>query len=417
MSPERPPATVMTWAGRPGAAEVLDGARRLMEAGKTGDRTCVSADLSAEQRGDVGRVLGMQWELSTKPVTLGRLRVALESLGTTLMEVLVATGGGLRDLPAEKAAAKALKIAGQKQVHDVLIRAGLPSAVTDLALSPPRRWLGSGAVAAVTAEQFAVLMRTLPRGSIMLAALADELYGDPHALDHKTVLGRAATRILAALDALDQTGAQLESGSRLNSEAPGEVNHLVAAAEEAMSPAGRHAAWARFGVTCDSLSSTVLALNVPLPGISAAASVLLAGSETGEPVWLTARALTAIETPHSESLAGVVIRVCENPSVVEAAADRYGAGCVPLVCTYGRPSIAAWLLLSALARAGAALLVSADRDKYGLDIASDLLSLPGARAWLPEETGYYEEGRLAALLADLKHQAADPDDHAPAQHG
>jgi hypothetical protein len=148
-------------------------------------------------------------------------------------------------------------------------------------------------------------------------------------------------------------------------------------------------------VACDEVSSTVLVLNVTLAGAAAAAA--LTRAEPGEPVWLTARAMRGQWAP-----AGLtVVRVCENPAVVEAAADAHRAACSPLVCTYGRPSQAAWTLLRGLAASGVQLLVTADRDAAGRRFLSDLLALPGASAWLPAVAGVYEEDRLEALLADL----------------
>jgi Protein of unknown function C-terminus (DUF2399) len=103
-----------------------------------------------------------------------------------------------------------------------------------------------------------------------------------------------------------------------------------------------------------------------------------------------------------ESLWGVVVRVCENPSLVEAAADMYGAAALPLICTYGRPSGAAWALLRGVARAGARVKVGGDRDPAGRAISGDLIDgLPGAEPWLAEVAGLYEEDRLPVLLADL----------------
>ena len=393
MSAPRVPEGVRAWAGRPGAAQVLEDARKLLEAGKAGDRTRVGGDLSAAHRKDVGRILGLRWEISGKPATMGALRTCLARSHTTLVDVLVAAGGPLRDLPGERAAAKSAAAAASDAVAVVLVGAGVPAEVAALAVSSSRRWLGSAEEAAATGERLAALLGALPHEPIMLAVMASQLYGDPHALDHKTVLGRAASRILAAVAAVDLA----DPGHRVDAVV------LATAAEEAMSPTGRHATWAGVGVTCDSLSSTVLALNVPLPGISPAATILRAGSERGEPVWLTARSLATLEAPPPDSLSEVVVRVCENPSVMEAAADLHGTNCAPLVCTYGRPSIAAWVLLSALSGAGARLLVSADRDKSGLDITNDLLSLPGARSWLADATGCYEEDRLGDLLNDLRH--------------
>jgi hypothetical protein len=99
---------------------------------------------------------------------------------------------------------------------------------------------------------------------------------------------------------------------------------------------------------------------------------------------------------------GGIVRVCENPSVAEAAADRLGEACPPLVCAYGRPSTAAVTLLRGLHDAGVALLVSADRDAAGEQIAAELqAAYPDAAAWCPDLAGLYEEERLPGLLADL----------------
>ncbi|MET8198057.1 DUF2399 domain-containing protein [Micromonospora taraxaci] len=96
-----------------------------------------------------------------------------------------------------------------------------------------------------------------------------------------------------------------------------------------------------------------------------------------------------------------MVRVCENPAIVEAAANRHGAAGMPLVCIYGRPSVAAWMLLRGLAAAGTRLLVTADRDKVGQQFLSELLTLTTATEWLPDADGIYEEARLDELLADL----------------
>lgn len=109
----------------------------------------------------------------------------------------------------------------------------------------------------------------------------------------------------------------------------------------------------------------------------------------------------------AEAGAGIGVRVCENPSVVEAAAQALGAACPPLTCTYGRPSGAAWTLLRGLVAAGAAIVVSGDRDQAGQSISRDLIAgLPGASAWLPQAAGRYEEDRLPELLADPRPAAS-----------
>jgi uncharacterized protein (TIGR02679 family) len=215
----------------------------------------------------------------------------------------------------------------------------------------------------------------------LLTEVATSLFGNPHALDRDQALGRAAVRVLAA-------AAAVRAGDD-----PGQ------AAADGVLTAGRwRQTWADAGVACDRVSATVLALNVPLVGDAAAAALSTAAA--GEPVWLTARSLAGSWSP-APGLGAV--RVCENPSVVEAAADELGPDCPPLVCTYGRPSTAAYALLRGLHAAGVPLLVSGDRDAAGEQITAELLAAsPGAEPWRPDLPGLYEEERLAGFLTELR---------------
>lgn len=90
-----------------GPTRVLDAARTGLEAGSTGDRVRVRATLDTAGRDQVGRLLGLPWVSSGKPVTLGLLRAACARNGTELMLLLEALGGPLRDRRAEKADADA----------------------------------------------------------------------------------------------------------------------------------------------------------------------------------------------------------------------------------------------------------------------------------------------------------------------
>jgi hypothetical protein len=98
--------------------------------------------------------------------------------------------------------------------------------------------------------------------------------------------------------------------------------------------------------------------------------------------------------------------VCENPSVLIAAADTLGDRSRPLVCTDGRPSAAATRLLTGLAAAGATPHVRADDDAAGQEIVSGLQSaIPGVRLWRfalrSPERPRYEEQDIRELLCDL----------------
>ncbi|MGN6299661.1 MAG: DUF2399 domain-containing protein [Angustibacter sp.] len=375
---------------------MLAAARELLEAGRSSAGASVlRVDLDEAQRADVGRALGLTWVASGRPATLRQLAQALAAGGTSLPELLIAVDGPLRDRPGERARAAADRDRERREVLQQLVDAGLPQAVADLCLD--RQWLGPRAVRPQLTTQLVQLLSARPTEPVMLATLAGRLFADTHALDRDTALGRAAQRVLAMTEP--------DRGGRLTARAESSED-LASLANAASSPIGRREAWTRWGVTCDRLSSTVLVLNVRLPGSGGLPDLLSAAASYGEPVWVTERQLDVEASPTIDAgappLAGVTVFVCENPAVVETAADRLGAASAPLVCTYGRPSTAAWLLLWALAAAGASFAVSADRDAAGTSIRTALLrELPRAEDWAPAVAGVYEEERLGSLLDDL----------------
>ncbi len=124
----------------------------------------------------------------------------------------------------------------------------------------------------------------------------------------------------------------------------------------------RREAWASVGLLRDELSSTVLTLN--LRGTPALDRL----AEDGEPCVLTLRQL--IRRP--PAVADPVVRICENPTVLAAAADMFGPACPPLVCLQGQPSAAALTLLRGLHDHGATLYYHGDFDWGGLRIAGVL---------------------------------------------
>jgi len=207
-----------------------------------------------------------------------------------------------------------------------------------------------------------------------LAELAAALFRDPHALDRSTPLGRACVRSLELRRAVTEGGSYRD---------PLEDAQLWSAA------------WVGAGVICDAVSAQVLVLNLPLTGNAPA--VRLCHAAPGEPVWLTLRSLRG-----DWGLAGgAEVFVCENPTVLEAAADRHGAASRPLVCTFGLPSQAAWELLTGLG--DVRCHVRADGDVVGWRIVNQLRDrLPGALTWrMPEGCTAYEEELLEDLLSDL----------------
>jgi uncharacterized protein (TIGR02679 family) len=163
-----------------------------------------------------------------------------------------------------------------------------------------------------------------------------------------------------------------------------------------------------YGVDCDPVSSRVLVLNLRIRGNAACARLTEAAGS--EPLWLTWRSLNGTFRTDDPD-----VFVCENPSVLIAAADTLGDRSRPLVCTNGRPSAAATRLLTRLAASGATLHVRADDDPAGQEIVSGLQSaIPSLRLWRfalrSPERPRYEEQDIQELLRDLDRSRTMPSD-------
>uniref|UniRef100_A0AAU2VLL9 TIGR02679 family protein n=1 Tax=Streptomyces sp. NBC_00008 TaxID=2903610 RepID=A0AAU2VLL9_9ACTN len=198
-----------------------------------------------------------------------------------------------------------------------------------------RRLAGTPTAAADLLRRAVTVVKALPvEPPVSLPTFSSRLLGSAHALDDGTPL---CTLALSGVRAL--TGVPDTSGAQ-----------------------GRREAWASVGLLRDELSSTVLALN--LRGTPALDWL----ADAGEPAVLTLRQLTRCP-PRS---APPVVRICENPAVLAAAADTYGTRCTPLVCLQGQPSAAALVLLSHLHSHGSRFRYHGDFDWGGLRIAAAL---------------------------------------------
>lgn len=351
----------------PGPAKVLEVARRRLEAGHGMAGRPLRVSLTGAERDQVGRLLGTSWVLSGRQVGARALAQAVASLGTDLETLLTACGGPVRDRAAERAASLRQAEDERAQALGVLTSAGVPAA--SAAAWVARRGLpraGTGQLLELTAR-CALVWPKLPGATVLLTVLAAEALGNPHALDRGSPVAAGVLRLLG---------------------------YDVPATAEAW-----RATWDEIGVVCDPVSSRVLVLNLRLDGDAAACR--LAGAAGAEPLWLTWRSLGGASGSDAPD-----VYVCENPSVLIAAADRLGVRCLPLVCTNGRPSAATRRLLTALADGGTALHVRADEDSAGRDIVSGLTAaIPGTHLWRyslePSPHPRYEEQDLELLLHDL----------------
>jgi uncharacterized protein (TIGR02679 family) len=142
---------------------------------------------------------------------------------------------------------------------------------------------------------------------------------------------------------------------------------VLGGAPEGSGAGWRRMVWASVGLARDELSSTVHTLGLPGDPSTGTGRALDAWRESGQPVALTLRQLRT-EPPHWP--AGLTVSICENPSVIAAAADHLGARTGPMVCTSGQPGAAVLLLVDQLARAGARFRYHGDFDWYGIRIAN-----------------------------------------------
>jgi uncharacterized protein (TIGR02679 family) len=242
-----------------------------------------------------------------------------------------------------------------------------------------RRLAGTPHAARPLLAATAAALRELPADpAVSLPAFAARTLGDAHALDDGTPL---ATLVLSAIRAL--TGFPDGTGTEW-----------------------RREAWASAGLLKDPLSSTVLVLS--LRGTPALDWL----ADAGEPVVLTLRQLTH-GPPRTAPGAAPTVYVCENPTVLAAAADTHGTACPPLVCLQGQPSAAALTLLRQLHGHGSTIRYHGDFDWGGLRIATALLRRVPWHPWRYTAADYRTAAATTPLAPPLTGTPAasvwDPD--------
>lgn len=153
--------------------------------------------------------------------------------------------------------------------------------------------------------------------------------------------------------------------------------------------------WSSVNVVQDELSSTVLVLNLPVQEEGLLGRTLRAHAATGEPCRLTFAQLRrhrlVLEAKDTD------IFVCENPSILAAAAEQLAAGARPLVCVEGQPSHASLRLLAACCASGARLRYHGDIDRAGLQIAAQILDRFDAKPWRLSASDYAQHVQHSEL--------------------
>ncbi|MER7799898.1 TIGR02679 family protein [Streptomyces parvulus] len=357
------PAATREWLTGPGLTRLWQGARKRLESnGVQATGSLRLTAMNAQERNDLSLLLGKPLTGAAVTIRLdvldARLRASAAGLG--LRQTLEELGPPLTDRRAARADVAARReqvwsslassldaspLADQewpRQWYDLLRRSGVPRGVTPEAAI----WTLQQAVQVLTA-----LLgpegpeRNGTRGRGELAAMTT---GSAHGLDDGTWLAR-----------LVQRGVALAHGTEFPDDA-----------------AGRRALWRLVSVTPDEVSSTVLTYGLRPDGEGWRERALRERADHHAEVHVTPRDLHDLRL---QLPAATLIHICENPRVVEAAAD---AACVqPLVCTSGSAATVVFTLLDALAATGCRFAYHGDFDWPGIALANRVIRRYEARPW------------------------------------
>ncbi|WP_165978610.1 TIGR02679 family protein, partial [Actinomadura darangshiensis] len=347
--------------GGPDTAWLVRRVRSRLERGTPLTGKVTLAGAAPSERRAVELLLGRRAGTGTSlSVSLAEVDRVLRTSGASphgLAAAVESLDGPVRDLARESAETAAAWAAAFAPLDEALCArpelAGWRARLDATGLV--RRLAPGPAEAAEVLAALAAVVRRLPSPDIPLGRFAAETCGHAHALDD----GPLATLALSSARAL--TGLPFRSDGGAES---------------------RRETWAAVGVHLDELSSTVLCLG--LPGDPHSPTGRMLAAMRGEPVSLTLRQLRR----HASPVDAGVVRICENPVVVAAAADALGPSCPPLVCCNGRPSTAVWRLLELLAEGGAEFLYHGDFDWGGASIAAAVHARIGWRPWRYDTTAY-----------------------------
>ncbi|WP_328433563.1 TIGR02679 family protein [Streptomyces sp. NBC_00425] len=185
--------------------------------------------------------------------------------------------------------------------------------------------------------------------------LATRATGSAHGLDDGTLLSRLVLR-----------GIALANGVELPADAP-----------------ARRALWRMASVAPDEVSSTVLTLGLRPTGGTWREAALRERADHHMETHVTLRELRTLRL---EVPPGTHVRVCENPRVVEAAADT--GRTAPLVCTSGSATTVVLTLLDALAASGCTFAYHGDFDWPGIALANRITHRYGAEPWRMRAADY-----------------------------
>jgi uncharacterized protein (TIGR02679 family) len=366
-----------SWLARPELARLWDRLHeRLQRNGIAIRGRVLIPDASHAEREALSLLMARPYPAGTITIALADLDERLRSTaaGCGVADAVTELRGQLTNRPAVRSALRAER-------EQVWVAADEAIGASGLAESPwASAWLEEirrgGALARLPSDRavslltqaVTVLSRLVPQvqppgqAGIGRGELAERVTGTAHGLDDDTVLARLVLRGVAR--------------SR-DEEFPADAR-------------GRRELWQAAGVATDQVWSTALTYGLMPLGDDWPARMLRERSQAQAETHLTMRDLRRIQWRLPP---GTEIFVCENPRVVEAAAD---AACRrALVCTSGNPSTTVLALLDVLAAAAARLAYRGDFDWPGVAMANRVLGRYDARPWRMAAADYEQHVQAA----------------------
>ncbi|WP_405879405.1 TIGR02679 family protein [Streptomyces sp. NBC_01384] len=369
---QQPPAAdALAFLTRPGLTRLWTAVRaRLERNGLEPTGTVRLQNLDAQEREALSLLLAKPLTAPTASVRLTDLDTRLRSsaVGRGLTETLQLLGPPLTDRRAARDATAAERARLWSTAEASL-------AGTRLSAQPwAAQWLEEirrggaiarqepGLAATIVTQAVQTLATLFPGVSTEPAPaswgrgeLATRTTGSAHGLDDGTLLSRLVLR-----------GIALARGVDFPADAP-----------------GRRSLWRMAAVTPDEVSSTVLTYGLRPVGDTWGERALHERADHHLETHLTLRELRGL---YLDLPPRTRIHVCENPRVVEAAAD---AGCTaPLICTSGSATTVVLTLLDTLAAADCTFAYHGDFDWPGIALANRVMHRYGAEPWRMGVTDY-----------------------------
>ena len=351
--------------GAPHCSRLLARLRQRVESGELLDGFVTLSDPTQEERAHIAAILGSSpSRAATLRIDLQRLEACLRDgeLCNSLNHALEILCGPIVNRRAEREAHEEKWARLFTEVrNDIAAKPDLLLWVDEVRARGVLKRLASDNLqfAERLLRAAALVLLRLPVADVPLPRFAVDVLGDSHALDPDRAVTGLVLRALARRAGL----ARWDDAEN------------------------RRDVWAAAGVIADELSAPVLVLNLPALPINTVGKQIRLLAEAGEPAHLTVRQLLG-DPPKFESAAGRTVFVCENPTVVSAAADEVGSICAPLVCIQGQLKTSARLLLKHLSEAGWKLAYHGDFDWPGLQIANRIIDRHHARPWRMSSIDY-----------------------------